>query len=736
MRVPRLWWAVFLASACSSSAPTGVALSEVDPFIGSGGIGFGVGSIPPGPTVPGGMVKPGPDTATNGGAVGFAHCAGYWFEDNEIRGFSQMHLSGTGVPDYGVVMLMPVGALPAGGLTEESYRSSFDHRAEKAEVGEYSVTLAPSGIAVRVGAAAHSAFYRIDYPAGTPANLVFSLSHGLSGGVTKESSIEIDAGRREIRGTILHGGGMSDRYGGFKLYYVARFDRAFSTAEAYSARSRVPIATSTSGAGVDALLGFGDGGAVQVEIGLSFVDLAGARANLEAESVGFDLEKAVSRAREAWAPVLDQIILEGGTAAQRRTFYSALVRSRHMPDALTDVDGRYLAMDGQIRSSEGWKYYSNLSMWDTFRTVHPLYTLLAPELERDVCRSIVAMTEAGGAVPRWPLATGETWTMIGSHGESVLVDSWIKGVRDFDAAGLFAKVWPAVHGPVPFLNGMHANRECVAGWLERGYCAADRDGGGSVSRTLENSYNDWLLAQLARGLGKEAEATELLGRAGGWTHLWDEGTGYLRAHNADGSMVADFDEALFAEEYTEGNARQWLPYVPHDIPGLAAKAGGKEQLVAKLDAFFSKAAAAEKTALPDLYYWHGNEPDIHAAYAFIELDRPDLTQKWVRWIMASRYSDTPAGLDGNDDGGTLSAWYVFSALGIYPKVGTTSYYLGIPRFPKATVKLGSKELRIVIAGSPEGTRVRQVSFNGNALPSYTIEHAALLGGGELVFELE
>jgi predicted alpha-1,2-mannosidase len=257
-----------------------------------------------------------------------------------------------------------------------------------------------------------------------------------------------------------------------------------------------------------------------------------------------------------------------------------------------------------------------------------------------------------------------------------------------------------------------------------------------VSRTLENSYNDWLLAQLARGLGKDAEATELLGRAGGWANLWDEGTGYLRAHNADGSMVSDFDEALFAEEYTEGNARQWLPYVPHDIPGLAAKAGGKEQLAAKLDAFFSKAAAAEKTALPDLYYWHGNEPDIHAAYAFIELDRPDLTQKWVRWIMESRYSDTPAGLDGNDDGGTLSAWYVFSALGIYPKVGTTSYYLGIPRFPKATVKLGQKELLIVLTGSPEGTRVRKVSFNGNALPSYTIEHAALLGGGELVFELE
>ncbi|MFO0724172.1 MAG: GH92 family glycosyl hydrolase [Myxococcota bacterium] len=723
-------------SCSSSSAPPGVSLPEVDPFIGAGGLGYGVGSVPPGPTYPQGMVKPGPDTSKNGGAPGFAHCAGYWWEDDEIRGFSQMHLSGTGVPDYGVVMLMPLTVVPPGPIVEESYRARYDHHAESAKVGEYGVTLIPSGIKVRIGAAPHSAFYRIQYPDGAPASLIFSLAHGLSGGVTKDGSIQIDADKKEVHGFIHHVGNMSGRFGGYRLYYVMRFDRALSHTETFAPGKRLDAATSTQGPDVGAILGFGEGGALNVEIGLSFLDEAGARRNLEVESVGFDLDEAVRRAENAWAPILNQIVIEGGDKDERRTFYSALYRAHHMPDDLTDVDGRFIGIDQKPGKAEGWTYYSNLSMWDTFRTLHPLYTLLSPALERDICRTLVTMTNTGGAVPRWPLAVGETWTMIGSHGESVAIDSWVKGVRDFDAEGLFQKVWPAVHGPVSFLGEPHASRECIQGWTQRGYCAADADGGGTVSRTLENSYNDWLLAQLARGLGHPSEATELEGRAAGWQHLYDAGSGYLRPHNADGSMPQGFDAALFADDYTEGNARQWLPYVPHDIPGLAEKAGGVTALASKLDEFFTQAAAAEKTPLPDVWYWHGNEPDIHTAYMFMELGRPDLTQKWVSWIMSARYAATPAGLDGNDDGGTLSAWYVFSALGIYPKVGTTQYYLGLPRFPKATITLGDKTLTIVRQGDAAAQKVSQVRFNDQVIEGPFVEHQALLGGGTLVFQME
>lgn len=726
-----------LVGACAGDDPDPVdvgaeALALVDPFIGSGGLGFAVGSIPPGPTMPFGFAKPGPDTSRlGGGAVGFAHCAGYWYEDDEIRAFSQIHLSGTGVPDYGALGIMPIGGLPAGPITADTYRDRFDHREESAEVGRYQVTLSESRIHVDVSATPFTAVYRLAYPAAGGA-LVVDLAHGLASGRTTDGSITAsDAG--EVSGWLHHEGGMSGRYGGFRLYFVMRFEHA-PTAVVPFARYGARLEGTRTATGADAgmVLGFGAARSVGVQIGLSFVDEATARANLDAEWVGFDLELAVQRAKAAWAPLLSVIAIEGGTPAERRSFYSALFRAHHMPTDITEAGGQYRGIDRQVHVAEGWTYHTDFSLWDTFRTLHPLFTLIQPGIQRDFSRSIVAMTEAGGMIPRWPLGTGETWTMIGSHGESAIIDGWVKGVRDFDVDALWARVWPGVIGTSTFLGETRSSRECIGDWTTHNFCSKDAGGGGTVSRTLENAYNDWLLAQLADGLGKTAQADTLRTRSGGWANLFDPSTGYLRARMSDGTFEPDFDEATFLEDYTEGNARQWFPYVPHDLPGLAAKLGSNEAMIMRMQAFFEGARGAEKTFLADEYYWHGNEPDIHAAYVFAELGRPDLTQEWVNWILDARYADTPAGLDGNDDAGTLSAWYVFAAMGLYPKVGTTTYYLTAPRFTKTTLTLGTKT--VVIRTEHVRGPITKAIWNGVALPGLTIDHAQLIAGGELVLE--
>lgn len=719
-----------------SSDPERNLLVEVDPFIGSGGLGFAVGSIAPGPTLPFGLAKPGPDTARNGVAAGFSHCAGYYWEDDQIRAFSQIRLSGTGVPDYGVLGLMPVTELEDGPIAERLYRASFDHRDEEASVGKYRVKLQPSGIDVTLSATARTAIYRFDYPQGAPARLVINHAHGLGGGRTLDGSISIDAGNKEVSGWVRHAGDLSARFGGVELYYVMRFDRAFE-AEVSSRQSRSATVTAASGAEIGAVLTFepGAGERAQVQIGLSFVDAATARENLDAEWLSFDLDAAVRGAEAAWAPILDKIVVEGGTSEERRTFYSALYHVYQMPTLFTESGRKYRGFDGQTHVAEGFTYYSDFSLWDTFRTAHPLWVLIDPALQRDFNRSLTTMAEQGGHLPRWPLATGNTWAMIGSHGETMLIDAWVKGVAGFDAELTYERVYQAAMGEVDARGSVRSGRECIGDYSALGYCALDRSGSGVASRTLENAYNDWLLSRLASGLGKTEQAAELTTRSGSWRNILDPATGFLRGRLADGTFPGEFDEEDHSPaDYTEGNARQWLVYVPHDLAALAEATGGTGAFLDRVDRIFQGAAATEKTPLPDLWYWHGNEPDIHAAWIFAELGQPERTREWVRWVMDHRYDATPAGLDGNDDGGTLSAWYVFAALGFYPRVGTTQYILSEPRFPKAVLNLeGGATFTVRREG--EGTTVDRVELDGNPLSGPFLEHEQLTRGGELVFYL-
>jgi predicted alpha-1,2-mannosidase len=728
-----------LAAACADDGPAPVdvdaLLDAVDPFIGSGGVGFGVGSIPPGPTLPFGLAKPGPDTSQNGGAQpGFSHCAGYWWEDDEIRAFSQIHLSGTGVPDYGALGVMPLDRRLEGSAREGDWRARFDHRDQVARVGRFETTLQPSGIRVAIGATARMAVYRFTYPA--RAELVVDLAHGIGNGTTRDGAIRWDAARGTFTGWLEHVGSLSGGIGGWRLAFAGRFDRAPTEVRA-KARGRVVDGTTTAtGADGGLVFGFGERGDVGLQLAVSFVDEAAAEASLTREDVGFDLDRAEREARAAWAPVLERVVVDGGTDRERRIFYSSLFRTHHMPTTLSEPDGRYVGIDDAPHVADGFVYRSDLSLWDTFRTLHPLFQLVYPEANRDALASLAAMQRDGGGrvIGRWPLATGETWTMIGSHGESVIADAALRGgVAGLDLGAILDAQAPAVDAPQPFLGEARANRECIADWTTRGFCPEER-GGSTVSRTLENAFNDALRAAALEKLGRTAGLDTLRARAGGWRQHFDPASGWLRARPIAGGFTPGFDPAEFREEYTEGNARQWLFFVPHDVEGLAALSGGVDALVARFESIFEATANAEDTPLPDLGYWHGNEPDIHAAYLFTDLGRPERTHHWVDWIMSRRYDDSPAGLDGNDDGGTLSAWYVWSALGLYPKLATDRYYLARPTFPRAAVRIGDHTLVLERAG--EGARVAAIEVDGRVWSGWTIDHAALVAARRIVFRME
>jgi predicted alpha-1,2-mannosidase len=691
--------------------------TTVDPLIGTGGLGFGVGSIVPGPKHPFGLANPAPDTSRNGGAPGFSHCGGYYFEDDEIRGFSQIHVSGTGVPDYGALLIMPVTSEPEGAITERYYHDRFDHRRERASLGEYAVHLLDSDVEVEITATLRTALYRIGYPSGLPSMLVINLDHGLGGGETVEGSMVLENG--ELVGRLRHAGDLSDRFGGFILNFAMRF-------------STPPTVKVASEDGRRMLLDFGGAEQVSVQIGLSFVDEAGARGALDAEWANFDFEATRDAVKRAWNDtVLGKVRIEGGADDDRVELYTALYHAYQMPTLMVDIDGRYRGMDGEIHQAD-FSYYSDFSLWDTYRTAHPLYTWLTPDIQENFNRSLVRMLDDGGHLPRWPLAHGNTWAMVGDHGESMLIDAYLRGVGGFDPERVYSHLAIAARGTIDSHGLVRSARECVDAYLSLGYCPAG-DTDDSTSETLENAYNDWMLANFAEALGKTEDAAEFRARSESWKNVFNPATGFTQGRLATGEFVPDFDDELFSGDFIEGNARQWTVYVPYDTLGLAEAMGGNQALLDYLTRFFENAAAAEDTIFPDLWYWHGNEVDIHTAYMFAELGRPDLTERWVSWIMDERYSATPEGLDGNDDGGTLSSWYVFSAAGFYPLAGSDRYLLGVPRFDRMEVDVGDRTL--VIEKKGEGN-VARVEIDGRALDGPYLKHADLIAAEEIVFTLQ
>lgn len=694
-----------------------------DPFIGSGGFGFGFGSSFAGAAAPHGLVKVGPDTSGEFGTVNFLHYSGYWYEDHTIQGFSHLHLHGTGATDYGVISLMPTPAFDPARTSVVDYQSLFSKDSERASPGLYQVTLDEGDIAVELTATPHAAHHRYGFGAGGGA-VVLDLAKTLSGGEITEAEVTI-VDDRTLRGRIHHVGGMSGGFGGYDVFFELRARDAWTGIDQWDTGAALTFAAES----------------VELQVGVSLVDAAGATANLDAEMPSFDFDGTHAATEDAWRALLSRVLVEGGTEAERRMLYSALYRAFLMPTIMSDVDGRYV-YGGTIQTADGFRFVSDLSLWDTYRTLHPLYHLVYPESGRDAVRSLVAMAEVGGFFPRWPIATGEAGTMVGASAEIVIADAYVKGIRDFDAQFAYDLMRAAAMDETPPPGGRGGRGEvelyiAQGGWLPSSVSR-------SVGKTTEFAHDDFALAELAEALGDDATAEALRQRRLGYRELYDPATGFLRGRAADGSFSAEpFDPLDLGDEYVEANAWHSLFAAPHDATGMVELLGGEEAFIARLTTFFEEAEADWAAAgaddltaqvAPRPYYWHGNETDLHAAYLFAQVGRPELTQRWVRWIMNNLYSDRPSGVPGNDDGGTMAAWYVFSALGFYPVAGSTEYVVGIPTFSRATVETAGGTLVVEAVGS--GDRVVEVTLDGAPLATPSLDHAQLAGGdAELVFTL-
>lgn len=731
--------ALFVIAACGGDDGTPAELGEVDdtvalvdPTIGTGGLGYAHGSCFVGAVVPHGLVKLGPDTSGPFGTVNFLHYSGYWAGDDKIRGFSHVHLHGTGATDYGVLSMMPIKTFDPAKLKVTDYETRFAKASEHASAGLYHVSLS-NGIEVALTATQRVGVHQYAGAGG----VIIDLGKTLEGGSVDAAAISIDDATQEITGQLHTKGGMSGGFGGYTVYFVARAATPWSAHQVWSMGTAPSAAITAQGTSVGAVLTVPAN--FEMAVGISLVSVAGARANLTAEVPQISVATVAAQARATWANILDRVLLTGGTNEQRRVFYTSLYHAFLMPSVIGDVTGEY-QLAGQPVQISTWHQMSDLSLWDTYRTVSSLYAWLAPESARDQARSLVGFGEGLGAYPKWPIATGESGTMLGASSEIVIADAVARGIMETGAD----IAWPRLRAAAMDLvtpPGGRGGRSDVVDYINLGYVPLSS--GRSVSTTTEYANDDFALAQLAGALGHTADKDTLIARSRGWRKLYDPAVGFLRGKTANGTFPssADFDPLDMSSEYAEANAWHslWMAAI-HDPEGLAEIMGGTEAAVAKLEELFTLAKTDWETAdeaaanFPRPYYWHGNEPDLNAPFLFAQLGRRDLTNKWAKWVAETMYSDQPEGVAGNDDGGTLGSWYVLAALGVYPIAGSDRWIIAAPRFPQARVRVGNHELVITAEGlSEKAFYVQSVELDGVVIEGNELTHAQLIGASALRF---
>ncbi len=749
--VPALAVALGSAFLLGAKAPSDAAggtgpYDDVDPFIGTGGEGHTY----PGATVPFGMVQLSPETDVRFFRESFPWAAGYRHSDTSILGFSHTHFSGTGHSDLGDVLLMPtVGPLqldpgPAGD-PDAGYRSRFSHDQETACPGSYSVLLKDSGINVELTATNRVGLHRYTFPESADARVILDLVSSIYNydGKVLWSKIRVESdslvtGFRETKGWAP----------GRQVYFALQFSKPFESyglvneaEEQYRGFGRsgrlLENYPEAAGRKLKAYFNFKTraGEVILAKVALSSVGIDGALKNLRAEVPGWDFDGVRHAAKEAWSRELGKIVVEGDRP-QRRIFYTALYHTMLAPVTYMDVDGRYRGVDQAIHVAEGFTNYHIFSLWDTYRAAHPLLTILHPQRDGEMIRSMLAHREQSvhGILPVWSFGSHETWCMIGYHAVPVIADAFLKGIRNFDAQAAFdAMKASATYAPYGGLDG----------YMKHGYVPIDLEKEGA-SKTLEYAYDDWTIAQMAEALGRTGDHEQFQARARSFRNIYDPATGFMRAKKTDGSFNEPFDPvyAQYGSDYTEGNAWQYTWYVPHDVQGLIDLMGGRERFVERLDQLFTLRVSEEKYKhVEDIagligQYAHGNEPSQHIAYLYSYAGRPWRTQERVRQIMTTLFDDTPEGISGNEDCGQMSAWYVFSALGFYPVApGSLEYVIGAPQLPKAMIDLGGGKTFTVRAErlSSRNLYIQSAKLNGKVYDKAYVHHDDVVRGGELTF---
>lgn len=702
---------LFFLMACACVFSQSKLVDFVNPMIGTGGHGHTF----PGAVWPFGMVQLSPDTRVDGSWDG---CSGYHYSDKTIYGFSHTHLSGTGCSDWGDVLLMPLtGAVS---MNNKEYASSFSHKNEKAGAGYYKVRLDKHNIDVELTVSPRVGIHHYTFPKAQEMKVLLDLLHRdktLDCNFTIKDSVTITGYR------------FSEAWAKKQmLYFAMKFSKPIRSFQMANAGAFVDETSKLRKEGGVFSFGKGNEKDLMVKVSISQVSESGALNNLETEAPHWNFETYRSLASNAWEQQLQKVRIEEEDKNKKTVFYSALYHCFIHPSLSMDVDGRYLGRDFQVHKAEGFVNYSVFSLWDTYRALHPLFTLLEPERTSDFIQSFLNQYQHSGRLPMWELSANETDCMIGFHSVSVIADAFMKRIRYYDVTRAYDAMKAASNYTgygIPIFN-------------QQGYLQIE-DENESVSKSLEYAYDNWCISQMAEKMGKTEEARVFFKRSQSYKNLFDSASGHLRPRK-NGAWLSPFYPEEINNHFTEGNSWQYSFYVPHDVEGLMTLHGGKEKFEKILDALFTaspKTRGREQADVTGLIgqYAHGNEPSHHMAYLYNYTGAPQKTIYYTRKICNEFYKNSPDGLIGNEDCGQMSAWYVFAAMGFYPVCpGSNTYVLSTPLFRALDVSVPENR-RLTIRSENTAMLVPEVILL-NGKPSFRsfMQHDELIRAGTMDFK--
>ena len=682
----------------------------VDPFIGTGGHGH----VFLGANVPFGFVQLGPSQEVKG----WDWCSGYHDSDSTIIGFAHTHLSGTGIADLGDVIFMPVTGVSVddGVLQNDKYVSTFSKSNELVVPGYYSVVLDRTGITAELTASDRVGFHRYTYPDSANALLVIDLANGAK---SLESRKGVTGSDVEMADSVtVRGFRSSDEWAhDHKVYFCAEFSRPILSFDIVR-----------DGCAIKALLDFGPlDRPLEVRTGISYASVEGAAGNLASEGRRADFDTMRGESYSRWNKALSVIDFEAAEET-KRIFYTALYHTMIAPSLFDDSDGMYRGADGNIHRADVFRPYTVFSLWDTYRAVHPLYTLIDSRVS-DYINSLIDISARQKSLPVWHLVGNETNCMVGIHSVPVIADACLKHVPGIDIKAAYREV-ARIH------SMQSAGLEYVR---QTGYIPSDKVPW-SVARGLEYCIDYYSAAGLAAAVGRQDDYKRYMAHAGAYRHYFDSVTGFMRGKLADGSRRSGFDPSHslhLEDDYVEGNAWQYTWLVPHDPEGLIALMGGKQRFEQKLDSLFSVSSELNEGASADItgmigQYAHGNEPSHHVIHLYNYVNRPWRTQELVDSVYRSQYANNVDGLSGNEDCGQMSAWYILNSMGFYQVCpGKPVYSIGRPAFDKAVINLpDEKTFSIVVKNNSKSNKyIESVSMNGKPLDTPFFGHQDIVAGG-------
>lgn len=661
----------------------------------------------------------------------------YYYKDSKLTGFRASHwLSGSCTQDYGSVSLMPVvGELK---VLPEARASQFSHGSEIMSPAFYSVFLNDYHTKVELTGTTHAGMLRLTFPTTGSRHLLVQPNARPGQGF-----VEVRPQQHEIVGynpvvRIYQGAGEPT---GFSGYFVVRFREDVAHFGTWCGEV-ISHNRGEQGTGCPQLGGFvtftkSAKTQMLVKVGASFTSIEEAEKNLDAEESGWDFDRVRSGTERTWRQLLRRIEIEGGTPTQQTIFYTALFHASLAPRVVSDADGTYNGFAQRNRlyhAASGAAYYDDFSLWDTFRALHPLLTIMEPHRDQQMVQSLIDKGEQGGFLPIFPTWNSYTSEMIGDHAVAVIYDAYVKGLRSFDIDSAYRLIRQNALIAPPrdqYIEGK--GRRALSSYSRYGYLPLEDEvldafhHNEQVSRTLEYAYDDYVVSQFAGALGHTADAELFLKRSGNWHNVFDPSTGFVRGRHANGQWVSPFDPSKHASFITEGVPWQYTFFVPQDVEGLITASGGSAKFIAKLDGLFAN----------DLYD-QGNEPSHGIVYLYNRAGAPWKTQQHVREILRGQFGTGPAGLPGNDDAGQMSAWYVLSAMGFYQECpGTPTYTIGSPLFTRIVIHQENGRSFTVLAHGNSGQNifVQSATMNGKTLPQLQFSHHDIVSGATLNLQM-